>query len=182
MKNRVSLIALRIAAIKEEFSESEIHEAVKFLEEQGSTSSLLTFLTGSRGESNAKPKSNRKVKSIWEQRSKAVLELEHKDPEKFQVLSEFDLLLRKSGVLPEVDDIKRVGERLSKNFSSRSSRRESISKLMGLLATRPLDEIREVVRNTLSTARIDEKDSDYQRLAQFLITGKASPAEREQRA
>lgn len=182
MKSRISLIALRIAAIREEFSESEIHEAVKFLEEQGSTSSLLTFLTGRRGESNAKRKSNRKIKPIEEQRSKSVIELEHKDPEKFQVLSEFDSLLRKSSVLPEIDDIKRVGECLSKNFPPRSSRRESISKLMELLSTRPLDEIREIVRSTLSTARVNEKDSDYQRLAQFLITGKASSAEREQRA
>ncbi len=182
MKNSVSLIALRIAAIKEEFSEDEILQAVKFLEEQGSTSAVLTHLASRKREIGTRRKRGHKVKSIEDQRSKAVLELQHKDPEKFHVLSEFDSLLRKSSILPEVSDIKRFGERLSKDFAPRSSRRESISKLMTLLADRSLDEIREVVKASLSTARIDERDSDYQRLAQFIITGKAPQTASEQRA
>lgn len=182
MKNHVPLIALRIAAIHEEFSEREIVEAVKLLEAQGSTSALLDYLANSRREADAKRRFHRKSKSIEDQRSKAVMALEGKDPDKFQVLSEFDALLRKSSVLPEVDDIRRFGERLSKSFSPRSSRRESIGKLMALLAERPLDEIREAVKSTLSTARADERDSDYQRLAQFIITGKAPLMEKEQRA
>lgn len=179
MSDKVSLIALRIAAIIEEFQEKDILRAIRLLEEQGSSSSLLTYLAGSKKQTNTRPKTTRKNgKSIEEQRSKAVLELEYKDPEKFQVLSEFDSLLRKSLVLPEVEDIKRLGERLSKNFSARSSRRESISKLMLLLADKSMDQIRDIVTSTLSNARVDEKDSDYQRLAQFIITGRRPQAER----
>ncbi len=180
MKNRISLLALRIATLREEFSESEILEAVRILEEHGSTSALLSYLADRQLRPDKKR--HQKTKAVADQRSKAVLMLAHKDPDKFYVLSEFDSLLRKSGVLPHVDDIKKLGQRLSKSFAPRNSRRESISKLMTLLAARPLDEIREVVKATLSTARIGEEDNDYQRLAQFIITGKASPVEREQTA
>jgi hypothetical protein len=180
MRSKVSLIALRIAALKEEFSENEIVEAVKFLEQKGSTSALLTYLTGDKRELKTRHNANRKSKPIEDQRSKALIGLEHKDPEKYQVLSEFDLLLRKSSVLPEVEDIKRIGRRLSKEFSTKSSRRESISKLMALLVERPIDDIRELIRSALSTARVDEKDSDYQRLAQFIITGRLTQTESEQ--
>src|SRR5947209_14113796 len=181
MKNRIALVALRIAALREEVSEDEILEAVRLLEEQGSTSALLSYLAG-RKQLGTKRAQRRKHKPIEDQRSKAVLELEHKDPEKFLVLSEFDSLLRRSSVLPEVDDIKRLGERLSKNFAPKNSRRESISRLMALLADRPLNEIREVVQATLSNARVDKEDNDYQRLAQFIITGKAPQAEQGRRA
>jgi hypothetical protein len=182
MKDKVSLIALRIAALTEEFSEEEILKAVKLLEEQGSSSSLLIYLTCEKETSSTKSKATRKNrKSITDQRSKAVLELEHKDPEKFQVLSEFDSLLRRSLVLPEVDEIKRLGERLDKNFSARSSRRESISKLMALLASKDINEIRDIVTKALANANADERDSDYQKLAQFIITGRTSHAVREQR-
>ncbi|MCA1636329.1 MAG: hypothetical protein LC802_22220 [Acidobacteria bacterium] len=178
MSDKVSLIALRVAAIIEEFSEKDILRAIKLLEERGTSSSLLTYLAGNKKQGNSRQKTARKNgKSIEEQRSKVVLELEYKDPEKFQVLSEFDTLLRKSLVLPEIDDIKRLGERLSKNFSARSSRRELISKLMLLLADKSMDQVRDIVMSTLSNARVDEKDSDYQKLAQFIITGKRPQAE-----
>src|SRR5436305_3254015 len=157
MKSRIALLALRIAALREEFSEDEILEAVRLLEEQGSTSALLSYLAGRKPQLGTKRAQRRKHKPIEDQRSKAVLELEHKDPEKFLVLSEFDSLLRRSSVLPGVDDIKRLGERLSKNFAPKNSRRESISRLMALLANRPLNEIREVVQATLSTARVDKE-------------------------
>ncbi len=182
MKDRALLLALRIAAIQQEFSESEIQRAIRLLEEQGagSWSSLLAHAAQNSKQSSRKPQRARKAKPIDEQRSKAVIELEKKDPEKYQVLSEFDLLLRKGSVLPAQDDVRKLGERLSKKYSSRNSRRESISKLMALLADRPLDEIRELLRVSLLSSRVDEADSDYQRLAQFIITGKISQPAREQ--
>lgn len=182
MKDRALLLALRIAAISQEFSESEIQRAIGLLEQQGfgSWSSLLTYVAENSKQSSKRAKTARKVKPIGEQRSKAVIELERKDPEKFQVLSEFDSLLRKGSVLPAQDDVRKLGERLSKEYASRSSRRESISKLMALLADRPLDEIRELLRVSLLSSGVDEADGDYQRLAQFIITGKISQPASEQ--
>jgi hypothetical protein len=181
MKKRASLVALRIAAIKAEFTEMEIHEAVKLLEDHGSRSELLAYFAGLRPTSSTNRNRGSKATSIENQRSKAVVELEHQDPDKFQVLSEFDSLIRRSQVFPDLDDIKRLGEKLSKEFEPRNSRRELISKLMALLADRPLDEIREIVKVSLSTSQVDKKDNDYQRLAQFIITGEAPRAESEQR-
>ena len=182
MKNRVSQLALRIAEIEEEFSKGEIRQAVKVLEQRGSPSSVKTLLLRDAVRHAPKPRRKRKTKLIEDQRSKAVLDLEHKDPEKYAVLSEFDALLRKGSVLPEIVELKMLGKSLSKTFSSKSSRREAISKLMSVLAEKPLPEIREVVRNILSNHQGDDGDSDYYKLAQFIITGKASQAQGEQRA
>ena len=177
MKNRVSQLALRIAEIEEEFSKGEILEAVKVLEQRGSASSVKTFLVRDVEHQSPKTRRKRKTKLIENQRSKAVLELEHRDPEKYAVLSEFDALLRKGSVLPEIVQLKMLGKSLSKAFSSKSSRREAISKLMTVLAEKPLTEIREVVRVILSSHQGDDSDSDYYKLAQFIITGKTSQAQ-----
>ena len=182
MKNRVSQLALRIAEIEDEFSNGEIREAVKVLERRGSTSSVKTLLLRDVVHHPPKPRRKGKTKSIGNQRSKAVLDLEHKDPEKYAVLSEFDALLRKGSVLPQVVELKMLGKSLSKTFSSKSSRREAISKLMTVLAEKPLPEIREVVRSILSSHHGEDGDSDYYKLAQFIITGKTSQAQGARRA
>ncbi len=176
MSNRITQIALKICLIKEEFTETDIIEAVKLLEERGSSSALLSHLA-KRKVTNGKLKageSGRKNKSIEEQRSKAVIDLEDEDPEKFHLLSEFDALIRKGELLPEVDDIRRLGEQLSKDFKPRSSRKEAISRLLALIAKLPIDEIREIVAKAQSFKNQHDRSSEYHELAQFLITGKTS--------
>jgi hypothetical protein len=174
MNSRALQIAHRIALIKAEFSENDILAAVKMLEEKGTSSAILEYLSGRPIHAAITKEIGRKTKPVAEQRSKAVLDLEHKDPDKFKLLSEFDSLLRKGSVFPHLDDIKRLGERLSKDFTPRNSRREIVAKLMVLLAGRPIDEIKEIVKEALSSAQLDNKSDEYQELAQFLITGKAS--------
>jgi len=180
MKDRVSLLASRIAEIEHGFSEREIREAITLLKRKRSHSSVQAFLLHNGNmPRNKKPRSSRKRKSIEEGRSKAVLDLELKDPEKYAVLSEFDTLLRKGTVLHEVVELKKFGKSLSKTFSTKSSRREAISKVMKLLSEKPLSEIRQIVANALSAHRSDDRDSDYYKLAQFIITGKTSPSQDE---
>lgn len=182
MKDRVSLLASRIAAIEEGFSESEIREAVSLLKHRRSNLAVLDFFRHDEDVlPSKKPRRKRKTKPIEDQRSKAVVDLEHKDPEKYVVLSEFDALLRKGAVLPEVVQLKRLGKSLSKTYSTKSSRREAISRLMKALAERPLSEIRQVVMNVLSAHQENDKDSDYYKLAQFIITGKTSGSQDKQR-
>ena len=181
MNGRLSSLARRITAIKKEFSKREIESAVKLLEERGSASPLFAYLSNGMKGSKRRPTPRRRKKTIQDQRSKAVIRLEHQEPEKYRVLSEFDSLLRKGSVLPRVHDIRRLGESLTKDFTSRSSRRDSISKLMDILAARSLHEITTVVNAVLSNDVLDSGESDYQRLADFIITGKSRHSRGESR-
>lgn len=172
MNTRLSLLRRRIAAIEKDFSKREIESAVRQLEQQESESPLLPYLSSlKRGK--RRTRSQRTKKPIQDQRSRAVMRLQQKDHEKYRVLSEFDALLREGRVLSKVNDIRRLGETLTKDFAARSSRRDSISKLMETLATKPLHEIRTVVETVLSNAAVDTGKSDYERLAEFIITGKS---------
>jgi hypothetical protein len=178
MNGKALQIALRISLIKQEFSESEILEAIKLLEHQGSASALLDYLAGQRtADYPSKTKrSSRKKKPLNEQRSRVVIELENKEPEKFRLLSEFDSLIREGKILPELEDIKRLGEQLSKSFAPKNSRRDAISKLIGLIAKRPIDEIRPIVSEALSSSNWKNYGNEYHELARFIITGKSSEA------
>ena len=182
MTDRVSQLATRISEIEKEFSKTEIRKAVKLLEQRGSTSRVQAFLLNDgEGSPTSKPRRKHRRRPVEEERSKAVLDLEHKDSEKYALLSEFDALVRKGSVLPEVIEIRMIGESLSKRFSCKSSRRDAISKLMKVLAEKPLPEIRRVVGDVLSTHSGDDGDSDYYKLAQFIITGKTIPSHGERR-
>lgn len=180
MRERALLLALRLAEICEEFSESEIQSAKRILEEHGVASSLLTCVAKRTKQPRLTHKRAAKGKRIDEQRSKAIIEIEQSDPEKYQVLAEFDNLLRKGRVFPTQDEVRKLGEKLSKEYTAKNSRRESISRLMTLMVKLPLNEIRDLLKMSLSESKVDEGEGDYQRLAQFLITGKISPTREQQ--
>jgi hypothetical protein len=170
MNSRLSSLTRRITAIKKEFSKREIESAIKLLEKEDLASPLVPYLSeGTSGK--RKVKSRRTKKPLQDQRSKAVIRLEHRDRDKYRVLSELDYLLREGRVLPTVNEIRRLGESLTKDFAARNSRRDSISKLMDVLAARPLHEITNVVDAVLSNGKLDTSKSDYERLADFIITG-----------
>lgn len=172
MNSRLSLLTRRIAAIEKDFSKREIESAVKLLQQRESESPLLPYLSSSK-KVKRRANSRRTKKPIQDQRSRSVMRLQREDREKYRVLCEFDSLLREGRVLPRVSDIRRLGESLTKNFTARSSRRDSISKLMDILATMPLHEITSIVDLVLSNDRAENGKSDYERLADFIITGKS---------
>lgn len=176
MKNRSLQVALRIALLKEEFTEGEILEAVKLLESQGSSSPLFLYL---EKPSKTSKKSRRKTKPIAKQRSKAVTDLKRKDPEKFRLLSRFDSLLRSKSALPDSEDIRRLGKQLGEGFTPKNPRAEAIGKLMALLADHPLEKIKEIVQASSASEHSGDQDSEYQQLARFIITGKTSETKRE---
>ncbi|MFY9620149.1 MAG: hypothetical protein WAM70_09330 [Pyrinomonadaceae bacterium] len=179
MNGRLSSLARRITAIRKEYSKREIETVLQMLEEQGGSSSLFRQLGRGMNPHYHRTQSRQRKKPIHEQRSRAVIMLQQHDPEKYEVLSEFDSLLREGSVLPKVNDIKCLGESLTKDFKSRNSRRDVISKLMEVLASRPLEEIKKVVGAVLTNNRPETEDSDYQRLADFIITGKSRHPRRE---
>jgi len=175
MKKRIVQVALEIALLCEKYNEQEILEAVKLIEEVADSSTLLEHLS-TKNMKRSRTKTGgttRPKKPLHEQRSRAVMELENTDPRKYEVLSEFDYLVRKGNVLPDLDDVRRLGERLSKDFSPRRSRRDAISKLMSLLADRPINKINEIIQESLSDTDIN--DDDFQRLAEFIMKGGRLP-------
>lgn len=167
-------LALRIALLIEENSEREIQAAVKLLRERGSNSALLDFVCRKQEPSTQKPKiSNNTTRSIEDTTSLAVLQLREIDPEKFRLLSEFDKMVRRGQVLATHEDLKRFGERISKNFQPRKSRKDTIGHLAAIMAERSLVDIERLVGFAASFGVTGDTD-EYQRLAQFLINGHQS--------
>jgi hypothetical protein len=174
MKSRTLQIALQIMLIKEQFTENEIFEAVKFLEDQGSSSSLLEYLSGKSVKAE-RPKRNKSKGLVTDERhSRAVMALVDKDPEKFKILSEFESLMRKKIVLTELNDIRKLAERLSKTFPPIKSREEAISKLINYIVQLPIEDIQRLISEEIASKQINSGDSEFQQLAKFIITGKST--------
>lgn len=175
MNKSARSIALRIAQLLEEYPDRELQEAVGLLRQHGYSSMLLDYLAGDR---NASPRSKQRnsasptAKPIREITSRAVLKLKDEDPEKFRILAEFDLMVRRSQLLATHEDLRRFGERISKDFEPRKARKETIGALMAVLAGRPLGEIEHLVQFAASFG-VEGNTDEYQRLAQFLIKGKS---------
>lgn len=167
-------LALKIAQLIEEYSDREIRDAVGLLQQFGQGEELLRFLSGRRrtaAPSSPSHSAPLKVKSLDEITSRAVLKLKDSDPEKFKILSEFDLMVRRGQLLPAHEDLRRFGERVSKNFEPRKARKETISAVMTILADRPVLEIERLIEFAASFG-VEGSTDEYQRLARFLIEGK----------
>lgn len=173
MKSTTLSLALRIAQLIEEHSEAELLEAISLLEGHGLRSELLDYLAQRRSDSRAsgsKRKPGSTHQSLEDSTSRAVLRLRDSDPDKFRLLSEFDLMVRRGQVLATLEDLKRFGEHISKDFQPRKSRKETIGVLLSTLAERSLPEIEKLmeVAATFGVAG----NAAYQRLSQFLIKGR----------
>jgi hypothetical protein len=171
MNSKIKRAALKISLIQEEFTEKEISAAIKLIQGKSDPTTLLRYLNKEQFYSTKKKKQKRTTKPFEEQQSKAVMDLEDKDPEKFMILSKFDMLLRKGVVLKKLDDIKDFANRLSKDFPKVKARRDGISKLMGLLVVMPIDHIKINIEQAISESNSKLESSEYQELAQFIIHG-----------
>lgn len=166
-------LALRIALLLEEHSERELQSAVRLLRERGSRSALLDLLCWEGDSAPPKPKSpTGPGRPIEETTSLAVLQLREADPERYRILFEFDKMVRRGQVLATHEDLKRFGERISKDFQPRKSRKDTIGHLVATLAERTLPEIERLVEFAASFGVAGDTD-EYQRLAQFLIKGRS---------
>jgi hypothetical protein len=175
MSRSVVSLALRIAQILEESSSLELREAVSLLEKHGYRHRLLEYLAAAGANKASRDPVSRleRAKPLDEITSRAVRDLEEKDPEKYRLLSEFDKLVRKGVFLRSNDALRRFGETLSKAYEPRKSRRENIGVIMTLLSEKRLDEIAKLLEFG-SSIDSDNAADRYQNLAHFLIRGKPS--------
>lgn len=172
MKKGTISLALQIAQLLEDYSEVELRNAVSLLRKHGLGSALLEYLSEKHktpGQPNLPQPP--KTKPVHESTSRAVLSVKNADPEKFRVLEEADALIRRGQLLPTNEDLRRFGERLSKDFEPKKSRKETISSLMAVLADRSVRDIEELVEFAASFG-VEGNTDEYQRLAHFLIKGK----------
>lgn len=167
-------LALRIAQIIEENSDRDIQAAVELLESRGIRAPLLDFLA--HRASRAANKYLRKGSGSLSRGASSVTPLralQESDPDKFRILKEFDRMLRRGQALTTLEDLKRFGERISKDFKPRKSRKDSIPALIALLAERPTPDLEALIRFAMSFGVRADAD-EYQRLSRFLIKGRES--------
>lgn len=171
MKKSSLGLAFKLAALVEEYSEQEVRTALDLLERHGHDEFLIRRATHVLLSNSPVARSPIKVKDKTpDSTSKAVLKLKEIDSEKFRVLAEFDALVRRGQMLPTGDELKRFGERLSKEFRTKKSRAENINTVMAALSVKSIADIEQEVAYAASLGVSGDTD-EYQRLAKFLITG-----------
>lgn len=171
MTSRIKQLALKILLLKEEFSEKEISEAVALLRDYGTQSAIIEYLAREQPEERPRERPKPTSKPLDHGQSKAVTELAEKDEEKFKILSEFDSLLRKEKILPTAEDIRQLGNSISKDFPKVKSRKDGVIKLVKLLAEKSPNEVREILQACLAELTQSQDTSEYQQLANFIISG-----------
>lgn len=168
MKKRARQAVLRVMLLREEFSWSEIFDAIEIVKRGGFKDAI--------GECSKRhvPRSERRDETpgVENGLTNTVASLKDRDQDRYILLSAFEKMLRTKSVLPRLDDIRRVGASMSKGFPAVKSRTEGIRRLMELFATTPFDEAQERVQDAIQDARLHgEEHGSYQRLADFLIHG-----------
>lgn len=168
MNSNTRKAILKILLLKEEHTKKELTEAVEFIS-NNSEIDLFEYLSDNKRNLGIKKTPS---KTIVDQTSKAVVELKDKDYEKYKLLKSFDLLVRKGELLPRMDVIKQLGAKFNKEFEAGKSRKEGIPKLMALLASVPIMELKNII--TEITDESGKESSEYAELANYLIHGNAN--------
>lgn len=175
--------SLELASILQKYTEKEISEAVshwrngELASDAGTPRGLAQVME--QPPMDVREPAPPKSKPVDQIVSKAVRALEKADPEKHLLLYGFEQAVRQGRALATNDELRRLGERLSKTFRSRASRKDNISAVMSLLASRSMLELEELIHTAFQHAARD-KSEGYQNLARFLTKGQhehpASPS------
>ena len=169
-------LALRIAQILEEHTDSEVLDAISILKKAGTTSDLLKYLASATKNQLPPSKSTAAVhssssKPLDQITSKAVRDLENTEPDKYKILVEFEKLVRQGKVLETNESVRRFGETVSKDFRARTARKDNISALMSALAILQVGELDNLLKRVLDSSP-RRGSNEYHNLAEFLIRGK----------
>jgi hypothetical protein len=164
MNSRVRRAALHIALLREEFTEIELQDAVRWLEAQGSTSALLTFLAN---QETPKPNASDQASQTKERFPWVEHALRATDPERHVAIEHF-LRATEEGSA-KVSYLRRLGMRLSKDFRSAGTRQDILVKLVELLVCLPPGEVHQLTDDLISST--SSVDTGYQQLSQHIING-----------
>lgn len=170
MKSKKSIQAsLKILLLLEEFTESELKEAVRMLEGEFDSENPVIIFLQSRFHKQNRRKTISKPKQKEPKCSRVILELENKDKEKYLLLSKVDELIREGKVLKTLSDIKTIANQVSKEFPDVKSRKDAIPKFMTLLANMTISEAAKIVESIIQSQYSNVSKSEYHELASFLI-------------
>jgi hypothetical protein len=164
MNARVRQAALRIALLREEFTEVELREAVYWLEAQGSTSALLRYLVG---RDLPKPDPSAQIVPTNDMLPTTVLALKQTEPQKYEAIVHFLQLAQDKDV--KLSHLRRLGTRLRKDFRGTGSRRGVLVELAQLLEQLPVVDIQRIANEI--PCGLGSEEGDYQRLARHIIDG-----------
>ena len=168
MNKRIRQASLKLMLLQEEFTKKELNEAAALLS-SGEKESLIEFLSGKPPKRNDRREATTQTGNGL---SKAVQELKETDPQRYELLAEFEGMLRRETILPTLEEVRKVGTSASKDFQAAKSRRETIPRLMAVLGTMPLDVLRETLHKVIEESQSAcNDDNSYQKLARFLISG-----------
>jgi len=166
MNPRIRQAALRIRLLMEEFSPQELSEALLLLGGQPEED-LLHFLDRIKSATRQSSLKTRGGKST--RPSHALEAIRETQPEKYQLLREFETQLLEGKRLRTLHDVRSLGQMLDKEFDPGKSRHEGIGRLLRLLAELGLDDLREVIRRA-PVSNVEESDA-FLRLSRHIISG-----------
>nr|VFJ49041.1 MAG: hypothetical protein BECKDK2373B_GA0170837_102221 [Candidatus Kentron sp. DK] len=167
MNKQVRQAALELMLLQEKFTKKDLKEAFALVSDKGNTA-LAEFLSTPPTKQPTRREANKQTGNGL---SKSVQALKETDPERYALLSDFEKKLRQETILPTLNGIRRVGMSFSKEFQAGKSRKETIPRLMAVLATMPPDALKEKLGTVVDRVHRASDDDSYQDLARFLITG-----------
>lgn len=169
MNRRVRQAVLKILLLKEEFSTQELAEAIALID-GGEDEEVLAILKSMAPEPRERvaPCSPRAQFSRRGE-TRVLQDLKHTNREKYEVLREFETLIREGGTLQTLDEFRAFGKILAKDFSPGKSRKEALVRLMTLLAQMDLESVRAALAR-LPASSVDEATA-FHRLADKIISG-----------
>lgn len=166
MNDRASDAASAIARILEGLDDDELAATFEALKRRGIR---FNQVRPKAIQSEARPRKDATGAGERPVQSKAVASLKDADPAKYEVLDEFEKLLRNYSLFKETSSLRDFALRLDKSFPKVKARRELISKLMALLASRRLPELQRLVAESVPASQ--RSQDDYRKLAEFIIRG-----------
>lgn len=168
MNRRIRQAVLKILLLKEEFSAQELAEAVALID--GGEEDILALLKRMAPDSRDQT-APRSAGAPFSTRgeTRALQDLKHTDRAKYEVLREFETLIREGGTLRTLDEFRAFGRILGKDFSPGKSRKEALARLMALLAQMDLASIRSALARLPASSA--EEATAFHRLADKIISG-----------
>jgi len=155
--------ALRIQLLFEEFTRAELTDGLSLLG-AANGEDVTAFLL--RRLAPATDQSQRRLPI----HGGAMLSLRDAEPEKYNLIHDFEMRIRSGSLLPTLDSCRAFGKNISKDFQAGKSRKECIPRLVTVLSAMNVDDLRAAISRAPSYADRDSVEP-YRRLATHIMSG-----------